>query len=123
MIYISALFCIKIKRKSGEDMKKHLIIISAIILLGIFLIVSATKKSTNVIYYDKETTDYQQEEIKYVLKDYNGRIALFYESKEKPIEVYNVFTSSLPETDAQQLEKGIAVTEDELNKVLSDYIS
>ena len=123
MIYISTLFCIKIKRKSGEDMKKHLIIISAIILLGIFLIVSATKKSTNVIYYDKETTDYQQEEIKYVLKDYNGRIALFYESKEKPIEVYNVFTSSLPETDAQQLEKGIAVTEDELNKVLSDYIS
>ena len=123
MIYISTLFCIKIKRKSGEDMKKHLINISAIILLGIFLIVSATKKSTNVIYYDKETTDYQQEEIKYVLKDYNGRIALFYESKEKPIEVYNVFTSSLPETDAQQLEKGIAVTEDELNKVLSDNIS
>lgn len=103
-------------------MKKHLFIISIIILTGIILISTATTKPNKRIN-SATTSSYHQDETLYVLKDYKGRIALFHQNEEKPVEVYDVFTNSLPEDDAQQIKRGITVSTDELNNLLSDYIS
>ena len=102
-------------------MKKHYIIITVIILSGILFFVSGTKNPITRV--NQETTKPQHSELNYLLKDYNGRIALFYQNEEKPIEVYDIFTNSLPEKDAQRIKGGITVSTDELNNLLSDYIS
>ncbi len=115
-------FLLKTKRKNGENMKKHLFIISALILSSVILITSSTnnrKEKMNII----KTTNISETERNYILKDYNGRIALFFENDEKPLKIYNIFTDSLPEYDAESLKIGIIVNQNELNNVLSDYIS
>ena len=56
---------------------------------------------------------------KYIMRDYNGRIAVFvYE----PQEVFDVFTSSLPRGEAERVYKGITVEGDEaLQKLIEDF--
>ena len=61
---------------------------------------------------------------KYILKDYNGRIAVFYDGSETPNEIYEIYTRSLPAEDIEKIEKGIIITGiDELAEILEDFTS
>lgn len=53
----------------------------------------------------------------YILKDYNGMLAIFESGKETPIEVLDVNISSLPERDAEKIKNGIHA--DNLNEIFS----
>jgi hypothetical protein len=60
----------------------------------------------------------------YVLKEYNGSIAVFYSGSKSPIEVFDVDVFSLPEEDQQMLSQGItAATAQELQSLIEDYTS
>ena len=51
----------------------------------------------------------------YVLRDYNGRIA-------EPLEVFDIFTSSLPKSEAERVYKGITVEGGEaLQRLIEDF--
>ncbi len=103
-------------------MKKHIFIISSIIVLS--TIINASALSDAVILNNGKNTDITEITVqRYILKDYNGQIALFSENSEKPIEVYNIFTLSLPPKDAGVIMKGILVTESELKAILEEYTS
>ncbi len=97
------------------------IIFSVISVLLIILIASSFNKP------NKGNTDLTEStviEISYYLKDYNGKIAVFKGNSEIPYHIYNVFTSSLPEEDAETIKYGIeAHSENELNNLLADYLS
>ena len=55
---------------------------------------------------------------KYIMRDYNGRIAVFVYGEE----VFDVFTSSLPRGEAERVYKGITVEGDEaLQKLIEDF--
>ena len=57
---------------------------------------------------------------KYIMRDYNGRIAVF--GEDEPQEVFDVFTSSLPRGEAERVYKGITVEGDEaLQKLIEDF--
>lgn len=59
---------------------------------------------------------------KYIMRDYNGRIAVFIYGEDKPQEVFDVFTSSLPRGEAERIYKGITVEGDEaLQKLIEDF--
>ena len=51
---------------------------------------------------------------KYIMRDYNGRIAVFVYGEDEPQEVFDVFTSSLPRGEAERVYKGITVEGDEV---------
>ena len=56
---------------------------------------------------------------KYIMRDYNGRIAVFVYGEQ---EVFDVFTSSLPRGEAERVYKGITVEGDEaLQKLIEDF--
>lgn len=60
----------------------------------------------------------------YVLKEYKGRLAIFKDNSDIPFEVFDIFTSSLPQSDRELLKNGIsAKSETELSKLVSDYTS
>lgn len=106
-----------------KNMKKHILIISSVVILSTILNVSALSDAAELNKAKKTTENASVEEDKYILKDYNGRIALFFQNETKPIEIYDVFTSSLPESDAKALKDGVSVTDDKLKKILEEYTS
>ncbi len=60
----------------------------------------------------------------YVLRDCNGRIAVYARGKETPYEIFNIYTDSLPPADAEALREGIVIeTPEELNKKLEEFTS
>lgn len=101
-------------------MKKHIIIISMIV----FLSLGAISFNVADIKNDTVAVTTQKEKETYILKDYNGKIALYKNSNNTPDEVFDIFTDSLPESDAKSLKQGItASTEQELQKLIENYLS
>ena len=113
-------FCKKIK--AVNNMKKHIFIITCIVVLTTIINVSAINDAEN-LKNSKNIVASENTVNRYILKDYNGQIALFSEESEKPIEVYNIFTLSLPQKDIGIIKKGILVTESELKAILEEYTS
>lgn len=57
----------------------------------------------------------------YILREYNGRIALFRESSPLPITVYETSPSALYPSDAELLAEGIRVkTDSEIARLIED---
>ncbi len=60
----------------------------------------------------------------YIIKEYQGRIAIFARGSETPELIFDKQLKHLPEYDRIQLEEGIKIyTGDELNARIEDYIS
>ncbi len=60
----------------------------------------------------------------YILKDYNGHLAVFNYGESSPIEEFDVPTESFGEYDKNMLKKGIAAySDEELQKLIEDYTS
>lgn len=63
-------------------------------------------------------------EYAYLLKEYNGRIAVFIPGAEEPQMQFEVLVKFLPDYDRIQLEAGIPVKDYEaLSAIIEDYIS
>lgn len=64
----------------------------------------------------------QAEESRYVLRDFNGQLALFEPDGEAPVARYDVYTALLPEEDAALLREGIPVADQaQLQRLLEDF--
>lgn len=60
----------------------------------------------------------------YVLKESNGKLAIFLNDNEEPMEVLNVYIKTLPAYDQDQLHQGIKVESGaELASLIEDYSS
>ena len=76
----------------------------------------------NFIYEDRQAQVYENEE--YIISVYDGKIAVFTQSDKLPIEVYDVYVSTLPEKDQKALQKGIKVEgKIKLKYLIEDYTS
>jgi len=66
----------------------------------------------------------EQEEYLYVVRDFNGKVAVFKIGNDVPEYVFNVYTNALPALDQQQLGEGIYAKNDyELRGLIEDYSS
>lgn len=99
-------------------MKKHIVIITLILCAsGLFSLFTLNRAKAA-----PEQKNTVTEKV-YVLSDYKGQIALFSKENEKPIQIFQIYTESLPEKDAEKIRNGIIIKENELTKILEDYIS
>lgn len=58
----------------------------------------------------------------YTLKDYHGKLALYPNGSDVPIEIYEVYTYLLPEQDVLSLQVGIPLKDEEqLQRLLEDF--
>jgi len=63
-------------------------------------------------------------EHRYLLREYDGELAVFRENETEPWKLYSVAVNSLPESDRILLRNGIPVSgEEELRRLLEDYTS
>lgn len=68
----------------------------------------------------QQATDYQT----YIVREYNGMVAVFYNGQDKPFKITNRYVSALPQQDINDLKQGIEVdSDDKLRKLLEDLCS
>ena len=68
----------------------------------------------------EQTTKYRT----YVVREYDGVVAVFYSDSSKPIKVTQRYGKALPEKDRANLKEGIQVNDkEELRKLLEDLCS
>ena len=62
--------------------------------------------------------------LSYIVKDFNGNIAVFEDGSSAPFKVTEVCTNTLPKVDQEKLAEGIIVhSQVELNTLLEDLCS
>lgn len=90
-----------------------------------FLVLSVLFVRINNDIERKETeTTYPHQNTQYTVKDYNGKVAVFENDNIYPQNVYDSYTSVLPENDQKRLREGIVVTNTaELQRIIEDYTS
>lgn len=60
----------------------------------------------------------------YTLSQYDGKLALFKRGYSMPVEIYEVYLSSLPQAEQSKIKSGIsAQTDEEILKIIEDYTS
>lgn len=66
----------------------------------------------------------EQEDYQYLIKDFNGRIAVYAKGEKAPNMVFDVYTNQLPKADEEALRDGVRVESYEaLMLRIEDYIS
>ena len=101
-------------------MKKNFIVTTFVIILCTISVIYNLNKIKSNQVNTKETIDTCN--YKYIIKDYKGRIAVYQYGKNLPIEIFDIYTDSLPETDSMKIYNGINITnEKELQNVIEDY--
>lgn len=100
-------------------MKRQLVVTIIIILIcvtSIIININKTKTATKAI----ETVT-QRNNYKYEIKDYKGRIAVYVYGKELPIEIFEIYTDSLPNKDSDMIKNGINISnEKELQQKIEE---
>ena len=65
-----------------------------------------------------------KQNIGYIVKDYAGKIAVFFPGNEQPEVVFDTYTKHLPEYDQIEIKKGIRVPDyPSLIKLIEDFTS
>lgn len=60
----------------------------------------------------------------YTVREYDGRIAVFFEGSKQPMMIYDVYVAELPDADAALLKNGLTTqTQAELQSIIEDYTS
>lgn len=99
----------------------------AAILTAVSAIVPSLVGERDVIAAKEETTssitEAAQEPV-YILKAYDGKLAVYLEGESAPQKIYDTFISALPEYDRALLSTGITVVgEEALARRIEDYTS
>ena len=106
----------------------------SLLVLGILVLAALA----GVLYYENWKLEHVQDvpglsaarqgsvsqEDSYVLREYNGKIGVFYLGQELPFDVLDVYLSTLPVADQAQIREGIyADGEEQLRSIMEDYES
>lgn len=99
--------------------------ISMLVIAAVYFIPPKTENplpESSISMADTQQTDL--EEYPYLLRTYEGKLALFSTDLVKPDMVFDVYVRTLPEFDRDQLERGVRVPDyEKLTSLIEDYIS
>ena len=101
-------------------MKNKFIITTLVIILCTLTVIYNLNKIKSRNATSRTITEASNYE--YIIKDYKGRVAIYKYGKNLPLEIFDIYTDSLPEADSLKIYKGINITnEKELQKIIEDY--
>lgn len=95
--------------------------VAALTLIGaVTAVILKAPKKKNKITESAETTVAAL----YTITDYNGKIALFKRGYSMPVEIFDVNTNSLPQSDRELIIMGVtAYSDEEAQRLVEDYTS
>lgn len=100
-------------------------IAAVVIVVSFFLIFPENWKKQSELSSEKIVEeDISEENYKYLLKNYDGKLALYFYGEKNPEKVFDVYIKTLPEYDQIQLDDGVFVESyEKLLVLLEDYSS
>lgn len=107
-------------------MKKLLLITGSILIItvivnGGIIPTLKEKKEVSAVENSGNSVNYQQI---YIVKEYNGKIAVFEKGRDEPYRTTNMSVNFLPDYDKKLLVNGIELqTQQEVDLLLEDYLS
>jgi hypothetical protein len=108
-----------LKRRNRKVLKAVKILILCVLLLSLAVFAKTGNNAENKNYKADEKTA-----VSYKISDYDGRIAVFNASNNEIIEVFDVYLSSLPYDEQNEIKSGIfAQNKQELQKIIEDFTS
>lgn len=107
-----------------EKMTMFILTSAAIVSLAVITVFAVNNVPSEEVYAETQVTSAVVTTVRYTLRDYNGKLALFIGDEDIPSEVYDVMTKSFGEEDREMLRRGIIVdTEEEMRGLVEDYTS
>ncbi len=101
---------------------KKLIAVTGVILIG--CVFAGSLASPPAVADVSAVSAEKREEERYLVKDCEGKIAVYRKGEQKPFMTTGTYTLSLPRSDSKKLQKGIEVAgKAALQRVLEDYCS
>lgn len=100
------------------------LLLTAMTISAVLILASAgnTVRMQREIHVEQAAALAEKEPIGFVLKTYQGKVALFRENSETPYQILDIEAYLLPDADRELLEQGIfADSEEELLKFLEDW--
>lgn len=114
-----------------------------VVFIGIFITLNNKQKNSSNTNNDQPKVDYQNQinlnsntqksntqndssipDFEYVLKDFNGKVAVFRKDENVPEFIFDVYINNLPSNDQKQLSTGIFAKDDiELQQLIEDFSS
>jgi len=109
-------------KKIKKSLKISIVfLILSIICFAIIFAFFIKDLKDNQISRSKEFDKSPDNSLSYIVKDFNGSVAVFEPENPTPVRVTGVYTSHLPKSDQKMLSSGIKVkTRSELNSLLED---
>ncbi|MBR1779287.1 MAG: BofC C-terminal domain-containing protein [Clostridia bacterium] len=99
-------------------------IIFLLFSLAFFLIIFIISSKNIKNHQDESHKEYNtpsENSLSYIVKDFNGNVAVFDMGSETPIQITEVHTNNLPTSDQKMLQQGIIVkSRSELHSILED---
>lgn len=83
---------------------------------------TSDRKNSHTLPEDAAAVSSFKRDTKYLVSEYDGKIAVFKEGETDPMWVLSSSVLSLPEPDRAVLKEGIEVTGAELDLILSDFV-
>lgn len=109
-------------KKMKKSLKISIVfLILSIVCFAIILTFFIKSLKNNQIDTPKEFDKPPNNSLSYIVKDFNGSVAVFEPENPKPVRVTDVYISHLPKSDQKMLSHGIRVkNQSELNTLLED---
>ena len=109
-------------KKMKKSLKISIVfLISSIICFAIILAFFIKSLKNNRTEITKESDKSPNNSLSYIVKDFNGSVAVFEPENPNPVRITDVYTSHLPKSDQKMLSHGIRVkNQSELNTLLED---
>ncbi len=104
-----------------------LVVTSAAAFLGMFLAEKYEKnlfEETTQQAAQRVTNSPKEEKYEYIIAEYEGKLAVFLPNRVAPKKVFDIYVSTLPQKDREDLARGVgAVDYKQLLSLLEDYSS
>lgn len=109
-------------KKMKKSLKVSIVfLVSSLVCFTIILSFFIKSLKNNQTNSSKENDKSPNNSLSYIVKDFNGSVAVFEPENPKPVKITNVYTSHLPMSDQKMLSHGIRVNnQTELNTLLED---
>ncbi len=84
----------------------------------------STEQSSAAVMEEQRLAVEQEDKYEYIIKEYQGKIAIFLQNSNKPEIVFDVYLHHLPDMDKQRLLEGVGIKDYEtLLVAIEDLIS
>lgn len=99
-----------------------LLLTTSLVAIGTFTFFAGTKNNMTYMNASSSNMENNVQNIQYIVKEYDGKVAVFKLGENEPAETLDIDITSLPFSDRAALKEGISLQDTKkLNQLIEDF--